>query len=599
MGFFDTIKILYSYLRPYRKRIWVGLFALLLVDILNAFPPLVLKKFIDQAELTFKGDQQFKPYLILGILFLWIAILQGVLRYIWRQMLIKSSHRAAEKIREDYFRKLQTLPPSFYDKHPIGDLMSLATNDVEAVRFALGPGLLVFADAVFLFLAIPPAMLILSPKLTLITLIPLFFVPFVMGWLEKQVFDRFKKVQEQFSKLTTFSQENIEGIRIVKAFVREWTQINRFANLGKEFILLNLKLGKIQGLIEPVFIIALNLGTVFLIVFAGPMVVKGDVELGTFVAFTRYLDQLVWPLTAIGLAVTYYLRGKGSLTRIIEVLKVKDNLEIISNIQNKDNDSNNELLSIENLTFQYPNTDNNLISKRNVLKNISISIKKNEWVAFVGPIGSGKSTLTKIIAGHYPYHEGNIFWNGVNVKSMSLSERREKLSVVPQELFLFSDTISANVELGSKGKPISETVMYTLLSDSMFIDGNFTNINSEVGERGSYLSGGQRARLTIARSFARSSELLILDDALSSVDVKTENKIMKSLLAKRKDGSISSLLMITHRFSAMNHFDRIYVFKDGEVIDQGTPQELMNRPGLFQTLYQLQKMEDELNVESS
>ncbi len=589
MGFFDTIKILYSYLRPFRKRIIVGLIALLFVDILNAFPPLVLKRFIDQAEKTFQGDHYYKPYMILGFLYIWIAILQGVLRYIWRQMLIKSSHMAAEKIRDDYFKKLQTLPPSFYDQNPIGDLMALATNDVEAIRFALGPGLLVFADAVFLFLAIPPAMIYLSPKLTLIALIPLFFVPFVMGWLEKQVFDRFKKVQEQFSKLTTFSQENIEGIRIIKAFVREWTQIKRFASIGKEFIVLNLKLGKIQGLIDPVFIIALNLGTVFLIIFAGPMVIQGKVDLGTFVAFTRYLDQLVWPLTAIGLAVTYYLRGKGSLTRILEVLKIQDVSKMNNENLNFIQKNSNNLIEIDQLSFSY-----NLNKK--ILKKISFTIEPKQWVVIVGPIGSGKSTLTKIIAGHYPIQEGSMYWRGQDIRTMTLKDRRDKISIVPQDLFLFSDSISNNVELGSKNKKLSENVIFTLLSEAKFIDQNFNNdLEMQVGERGSYLSGGQRARLSLARSFAHPSELLILDDALSSVDVKTENQILTNLKSKRDDGSISSMVMITHRFSGIHLFDKVIVMKDGEIIDQGKPSELIMRPGLFKTLYELQKMEDEFS----
>ncbi len=596
MGFFHTVKVLYSYLRPYRKRIAIGLITLLLVDVLNAFPPLVLKTFIDQAQDTFKGDRRFSPYFLLGALYLLIAIVQGLLRYLWRQMLVKSSHRAVEKIRDDYFRKLQTLTPSFYDVNPIGDLMSLATNDVEAVRFALGPGLLVFADAIFLFLAIPPAMIFLSPRLTLISLVPLFFVPFAMGWLEKQVYERFKKVQEQFSELTTFSQENIEGVRIIKAFVREWSQIKRFAQLGKEFILLNLKLGKVQGLIEPVFIIALNLGTVFLIYYAGPSVISGEVELGTFVAFTRYLDQLVWPLTAVGLAVTYYLRGKGSLYRILAVLNDQNSIDCRTDQSQSSvvtDKTTENLLSIDNLNFKYGKMTNE------TLKNVSFKIKKGEWVAFVGPIGSGKSTLCKIIAGHYPVGAKKIFWSGRDVIEMTLKERREKISIVPQELFLFSDTVGVNVELGAETtrQSISEGEIHKLLKESAFTDDlHDWNLDMQVGERGAYLSGGQRARLTLARAYARNAELLILDDALSSVDVKTESEIIRKLFQKRKDQHLSSLIMITHRFSGIMNFDRIIVFKKGMIIDEGKPSDLLKRDGLFKKLYELQKLEDELSV---
>ncbi len=595
MNLVQTLKNFYRFAKPYRKQFILGILALLVVDTLNVFPPLILKSFIDQVIKNFSGNKDFLPFLWLGIIFISIALGQGICRYLWRMFLIRGSFNAAEKLREEYFTKLQKLPPSFYDRNPIGDLMSLATNDVEAIRFALGPGLLVFVDAVFFLISIPPAMFFLSPKLACIALAPMIVVPLIITQAEKLIHHRFEKVQAQFSKLSAFAQENIEGIKIIKSFAREWTQLKRFSREGETFIELNLKLAKAQSIFEPLFTLAVSLGLVSLLIFAGKDVIEGYVSLGTFVAFTRYLDQLVWPMMAFGLAVTYYQRGKTSLERILHVFGEKEE-EISSfpqiatpryNIGAR-NDKQNPLIEAKNLTFKYPG------EQKNALQNVSFQINKSSRVALVGPIGSGKSTLIRLLLGLYEVPSHMLFWNGIDLSTLSLNERREKIAVVPQEVFLFRESLEWNILMGSKNQnlQLNDAEFKTLLKraglekESAEWQKDFT-----IGERGLTLSGGQRARVTLARALIRQTPLLILDDALSSVDVQTETEILNGLSSLSGE---QTLIMITHRFTRLSAFDQVLVLKEGTLVQAGSPQELSEQEGLFKELLELQRLEDEL-----
>ncbi len=592
---------MYRIIRPYRWRILFGLICLMIVDISVSYPPLILKKFIDQAEKTVAGDRQWNPYFKLGLIYIAVAILQGILRYFWRVFLIKSSHRAAEELRDEYFSKLQRLPTTFYDKVPIGNLMALATNDIEAIRFALGPGILVFADAVFLFISIPPMMFYLSPELAFYSLIPMIGLPFFIIWAEREVHDRFELVQKQFSNLTSFSQENIEGIRIVKAFVREWSQLQRFSNLGKEFVKCHLKLAKVQGIFEPIFITSLGFGFCCLMLFAGPKVISGEVPIGTFVAFTRYLDALVWPLTAFGFAVTYFQRGKGSLARINEVLSQSDEMDVDKKELPKKlkeklyGISDEPLLVIRNLSFTYPDGTVGL-------KNINLKINKGEWVCLLGTVGSGKSTLIKLLTGLYPIPKNTIFWNGIDLSLVPLKERRALFSWVPQDVFLFSDSLGKNIFLGNKKVDAIEELVETSefkvqFQDSLLRSGIDANLDrwsfhEEVGERGSNLSGGEKARVTLARALVRDAPFLILDDVLSSVDTETESKILDGVMHSNHSDQV--LFMITHRILRIFEFDQVFVMNNGEMIQSGNPLDLSKSEGLFKKLLELQQMEESL-----
>lgn len=495
--------------------------------------------------------------------------------------LIQTSHKAAQKLREDYFAKLQRLPPAFYDRHPIGDLMALATNDVEAVRFALGPGLLVFADAVFLFTALPPAMLWLSPKFALLAFAPMVTLPFFIIYIDKLIQARFAKVQEQFSKLSSFAQENIEGIKIIKSFVREWTQLNRFSSIGKEFVQLNLRLAFVQSFFDPLFLLTVSLGFVSLLIFGGRDVISGAVGIGTFVAFQRYLDNLAWPMMAFGMATTHYQRGKTSLNRIFEVLSEPELAQTEFNSPIEYSNSA-PLIEARNLCFRYGD------STKYALKNVSFKIAQGSHVALVGPIGSGKSTLMRILSGQYEIEPGMIFWKGVDIAKIPLSLRRKALGLVPQETFLFSESLRWNVSMGAHRD--NEDIYNALAQAGLQNEAAQWGLEAQIGERGLNLSGGQRSRVTIARAILRSSELLILDDALSSIDAQTESKILDTFSRH----SNQTLLMITHRFARLWKFDQILVLKDGTLTQNGPPSNLAEAPGLYRELLNLQMMESAL-----
>jgi ATP-binding cassette subfamily B protein len=590
MNFIETFKLFYRYARPYRARFALGLLALFGVDLLNALPPLVLKSFIDHAEQVLHGTLgKYAPFFWLGLAYASIAIGQGVCRYLWRVLLIKSSFLAAERLREDYFAKLQKLPPSFYERNSIGDLMALATNDVEAVRFAMGPGVLVFADAVFLFISLPPAMLWLSPKLTALALCPMVVLPFVIISAEKLVHARFSKVQEQFSLLTGFAQENVEGIRVIKAFNREWTQLKRFSQLGRDFVRLNLRLAAAQSIFEPVFLLTVTCGLALLIAFAGHDVLAGAVTLGTFVAFTRYLDNLAWPMTAFGMSVTLYQRGKTSLKRIHEVLDEKEEPTVDGPVRFAPVPLA-PLLEARQLSFTYPG------QPRPALRDVSFKIDEGSRVALVGPVGSGKSTLVRLLCGLYEVPPGTLFWKGVDVTEIPLERRRELISVVPQDVFLFSETLHWNVALGfnevGNGKDRDAEILSALDSAGLAAEARAWGLESAIGEKGLNLSGGQKARVSLARALGRHAPLLILDDALSSVDAETESRILDRLTEYGQ--SKGTLLMATHRFARLWTMDRVLVLNHGTVAQYGPPEALTEAPGLYRRMLELQRMEEAL-----
>lgn len=586
MGFKQTLKVFYFYIRPHRKAYIGGVVFLLIVDILNAISPLILKQFIDQAGLALGTDNSQTPaywiFILLGFGYFLIAFGQAVCRYFWRTLLIRASYQAAEKIREDYFEKLQKLPPAFYNKRPIGDLMALASNDVEAIRFAIGPGFLLTLDSLFLFSFLPPAMILLSPELTLFALVPMLIVPFLVLWLKAKIHTHFQNVQAHFSKLSAFAQETLEGVRIIKTFVREWIQLKRFSYLGKEFIGHNLNLAFSQALLEQVFTMSIFFGLASLVLLAGPKVISGQVTLGTFVAFTKYLENLAWPMMAIGMAISFYQRGKGSLQRMLEVFQAKEaekhSIEYQPLFFNEEKDP---VLEVRNLTYGY-------IDSQIVLNNVSFSINKGQKTSLVGSIGSGKSTLIKLISGLYPAPQETIFLNGTDVNSIPLAQRRRYLSLVPQEAFLFSETLGWNVTFGENQS--KKEIYDALITAGLEAELKEWDLHTPLGEKGLNLSGGQRARVALARGLAqRQRKLLILDDVLSNIDSQTEELILKHITSLK-----DTLLMVTHRYSALTTFDQILVLRAGKIIEQGTHADLIRTNSYYNELYELQQMEESL-----
>lgn len=569
----------------YKKPMIYGFLTLVAVDLLEIVPPLILKNAVD-------GIVEQKPYsqlLWFAVAYLSVALLQGLCRYGWRIFLIRSSHLAGRDLRGQFAEHLFRLPASFYDKNRVGELISHVNSDVESVRMFIGPGLLTLADAVFYILIVPVAMFVLSPKLTLLALAPLPIIPFLVLYFENQIHTRYKKSQEHFSVLAAMAQENLGGIRVTKAFALEDKQLDRFKVLGENYIDLNMRLARIQTAFGPWMDFFTSMGMVLLIWWGGKSVISDAVSLGTFVAFQRYIQKMVWPMIAIGFSLSHFQRAIASSDRLKSILKTDPE------IKNNPKPGPFKLkgkIEIKNLSFNFKNSSQ-------TLKNISLTIEPEARVAFVGGIGSGKSTLLHLIPRLYPAPQQSIFVDGHAIEDWDLEELRSQIGFVSQEVFLFSDNVFENVSFGLKNqssqqmnqKVYESTLMAHVRDD---IDRLPKGFNTQLGERGVNLSGGQKQRVSIARALAKDPKILIFDDSLSAVDVKTESILLESL---RKRAPKNTELIAAHRISTIQDADHIFVMERGEIIAQGKHQQLIqNKNSIYFRFYEQQRLKEDLEA---
>lgn len=603
-GFLEDSSLIREYLVKYRKWLWIGLLALVIVDVIDILPPLFLKYVVDIVV-------ERRPVVLLGwaaLAYLGISLVQGVCRYLWRMYIIRASIFAGRDIRGRYTHHLFNLSASFYDRHRIGGLMSLATNDVEAVRVAVGSGLLVFADALFYLLTVPVAMLFLSPQLTLLACLPMLFIPWIALRNEKIVHQRFERVQECFGRISGLVQENLSGIRVVKAFGQEDSQLRRLQEVGKEYIDLNLSLAGIQSAVGPAMDLCMSLGMVVLLFWGGGALIhdpKTAITLGTFVAFQRYIQKMVWPMAAVGLAVNFYQRAVSSSYRLKEILSIQTDVpdapEPISP-RSRSAQKKPGRVEFRNLYFSFPAV------KEPVLKGISLEVTPGERIAFVGSIGAGKSTLLSLLPRLYPVQRGMLWVDGLDVNDWPIAELRRQVGYVGQEVMLFSETVQENVGFGlhgglpgdSSGSVLSEAAVSPLSVEEAArlaevheeILGFSGSYGTQLGERGVNLSGGQKQRLTIARALAIQPSILVLDDALSSVDVQTEERILKAL---RSRPGRNTELIAAHRISTVKDADRIVVLQAGSIVQMGTHSELIRKRGKkYWSFYEQQRFKEDL-----
>jgi ATP-binding cassette subfamily B multidrug efflux pump len=611
--FLEESSFLREYLWKYRRWVAIGLLALITVDILEVLPPLLLKWAVDAAV---ERQPASELLWIAGVYFA-VALAQAVCRYGWRMYLIRSSLFAGRDLRGRYAHHLFGLSMSFYDRRRVGDLMSLATNDVEAVRMALGAGLLTFADALFYFMTVPVAMYMLSPELTLLAFVPLPIIPLIVARNEKEIHDRFEKVQEGFGKVSALAQEALSGVRVTKAFAKEHAQMHRMGELGREFIRLNLNLARVDSAFGPTLDFAMSLGLVLLLYFGGRHLIEGGpdaVTLGTFVAFQRYIQKMVWPMAAIGMSISMYQRAVTSSGRLKEILKVQTDVPQPATSRRPQSSAGASRGAIEfrHLSFGFPGAE------KEILRGISLSVEPGERVAFVGAIGSGKSALLALLPRIYPVKPGMLFVDGIDINEWDLRELRAQVGYVSQDIFLFSETVLENVAYGLAGasgpaihapsapsapsstaswleapSSISSieqaTQMAAVHDDVLGLVGSY---RTRLGERGVNLSGGQKQRLTIARALAKQPSILVLDDALSSVDVQTEERILQGLRARP---GRNTEIIAAHRISTIKDADRIVVLRDGAIDQQGTHRELIrDRGGIYYRFYEQQQLKSEL-----
>ncbi len=573
-------------LLPYvKKNIWFiigGLTSLLIVDVLQLFIPRIIKWVVD--DLT-QGKANSEILLSYGLKIIGLAVLMIIFRFFWRYFILGTAYRMEKILRLRLFSHLQTLPLKFLNQFSTGDIMAHATNDLNAIRMALGMALVALVDGVLLSLMAIGFMVHINLNLTLYALIPGPFLVILTNRVGKRVHDRFLKVQESFSFLTEKVRESFAGIRIIKAYVQEEDRLKKFSAVSSEFVQNNIDLIRIWSFFFPLVLGLINLSLAIVLILGGKKTILLTITPGDFVAFMSYLGILTWPLIALGWVINLLAQGAASMKRVNTLLETAAEPSYYS----PPADINRLAGKIEfkNLSFSY---DGGPL----VLKNINLTINLGERVAIVGRIGSGKTTLLNLLLRLYEVKEGGIFLDEIDSKTIPLEKLRVNIGYVPQDTFLFSDTIRENITYGS---PQGSTETMVAVSKAAEIFDEVMSFSHQfetmVGEKGVILSGGQKQRIAIARALLMDAPILIFDNALSSVDTETEERIMtnlKPLISQR------TTFIVTHRVSSIKDADCIYVLDEGSIKEQGDHDDLMARGGIYAEMFRRQLIERELET---
>ncbi len=577
---------LLPYLLRYKKTLLIGLIAIVGSNIFTVIQPHFIGKAIDNLKFGIETHTlDSSQLLIYALAIVGLTIVAGVLSFAIRQTIIVVSRHIEYDLRNDFLKHIQKLSHSFFQNTPTGDLMAHATNDIGAVRNVVGPGIMYPSDTLVTFVMVITMMLIKDWQLTLLALIPLPLVSFAVFKLGKLINIKFQERQEQFSILTTRAQENLSGIRVVKAYVREDYEIELFKNLSWEYLKKNLVLAKYQAIIWPTMFLLVGISLVISIYFGGLRVIEAKMTIGTLTAFFAYLIMLIWPMIAFGWVINLLQQGAASMGRLG---KIFDTQPEIKDDENTNHSVENIFGTIEfrNVTFKHKN------SPQPTLKNINLKIEKGMTVAVVGYTGTGKSTLISLISRMYDVTGGDLLIDGVDIKEIPVEVLRSNIGFVPQETFLFSDTISNNISYGIDGEDESKVIQAAeaaqLMKDVKEFPSQFETL---IGERGITLSGGQKQRTSIARAIIRDPKILIMDDALSAVDTYTEEEILKSLKRVMQN---RTCIIISHRISTVKDADLIVVLDKGTIVERGTHEELVGFGGIYADLYAKQLLEQEL-----
>jgi ATP-binding cassette subfamily B multidrug efflux pump len=576
----ERLKPLAPYLRRYWKSLAWGGVSTILYNVIKVLLPAVIGHAIDDMQHGLTEAKILHHALIL----LLIAASSAVFLYITRQVVIGASREIEFDLRNDIFANLERQSANYYHTHRTGDIMARTTNDLNAVRQLLGPAIMYSANTIVFTFAALPFMYRISPKLTFFAFVPLPMASVLVQYFGARIHRRFERIQAMFSDISAKAQENFSGARLIRAFAQEEAEIASFEEANREYIKRSLHLVRLMAMLWPTLEFVLGLSLMITLLVGGHEVVTHRISVGQFTAFNVYMVQLTWPMIAVGWVVNLFQRGTASIVRIDELLKQKpdiaDEPTAVPTPINGD-------IEFRNLNFAYPDGPP-------VLENINLRIPAGSSLAIVGPTGSGKSTLVGLIPRLHDAPAGEVLIDHQPIRQFTLAELRKSIGYIPQETFLFSDTIRQNIAFGkADASPEQVQNAATIAHISTEILEFPKGFDTLVGERGVTLSGGQKQRTAIARAVIREPRILILDDALASVDTYTEEQILSGL---RQNMGSRTTVFISHRISTARNADQIAVLVSGRIVELGTHDELLARNGYYTSLFEKQRLEEELSV---
>lgn len=577
----NSFKFISQYIKKHKWRYLAGIITLFVVDFANLFIPRLTGTITDGLT-AHSIDMEGVLFYIMCILGVGATLAIG--RFLWRYFIFGAARSIEKEIRNEMFAHLEEMSVEYYNEHKTGDLMTRFTSDLNSARMAIGPAVISAFDAsVMLIMVICQMLFYVNVKLTLVAVIPMILISVGELYYGKVIRSRYKERQEAVSDLTDYIQESISGVRVIKAFVRERAELKAFAKSNANAKEKNLRVIKVQTIVMPLLDVIIGISSLLTLIYGGYLALTGEITLGRFIAFNQYINMLVWPMLACGDAITLFSQGGASIKRIQDIFEEKPEIFDDENVEQIDELKGD--ITFNHLTFAHRG------SVEPTLKDICLDVKAGTTLAVIGRTGNGKSTLVNLLLHLYNTKQGMILIDGKDINTIPLKTLRENIAYVPQDNFLFSDTLRSNIAFGAEDdmESIEKATRAACIHDNIisFPDGYETI----VGERGVTLSGGQKQRSSIARALMKNSPILILDDALSAVDTDTEERILKNLKKNRAD---KTTIIIAHRISTIQSADVIMVLEDGHAVEIGNHSELMKLGGIYKDMFDKQQLEAQI-----